>query len=228
MSKKFSFHGTTHTLKSLGEKSGPELVSLYNELADGVDMPAVSRFATRQTGIDRVWKLLEELHELNTPEVPAAEETSPASSLSGFASSSARGTGKVSPLVAESREEEPATKAPKKTARRTQNRPRGTNLAPTGAPLVACVIGSKQASLRDALLDPKGATMEALIAALSGGKKPWTEATVRSGFGWDMKLKGYGVRSEVTDGVERFFLVVPAGQALPAHKSQRTSKAGAK
>lgn len=101
---------------------------------------------------------------------------------------------------------------------------RGTNLLPPKdikKPL-PCVAGTKQSILIDQLRTPAGATMEELIAALSGGRKPWTEATVRSGFGWDLKRKGYGVRSEFdAKGVERFHLVVPKGQRIPAH-----SKAG--
>jgi hypothetical protein len=53
---------------------------------------------------------------------------------------------------------------------------------------------------------------------LSGGRKPWTEPTVRSGFGWDLKRKGYGVRSRLgADGVERFHLLVPEGQKIAKH-----------
>lgn len=97
--------------------------------------------------------------------------------------------------------------------------PRGTNLAAPGHAPIQCREGSKQAILLDMLARQNGATLAELIDALSGGNKPWTEATVRSGFGWDMKLKGYGVRSSFdADGTERFHLVVPEGHAIPAHK----------
>ena len=64
--------------------------------------------------------------------------------------------------------------------------------------------------------------MAELIEALAGGRRSWTEATVRSGFGWDLKLKGYGVRSTFSDdGGERFHLVVPKGQRIPSHSPTR-------
>lgn len=102
--------------------------------------------------------------------------------------------------------------------------PRGTNLLPPGHAPIACREGSKQAMLLDMLSRPNGATMAELIEALSGGNKPWTEATVRSGFGWDMKLKGYGVRSSFSaDGTERFHIVVPEGHAIPAHRPLKSA-----
>jgi hypothetical protein len=58
--------------------------------------------------------------------------------------------------------------------------------------------------------------MEELLEGLAGGNKPWQEKTVRAGFGWDMKQKGYGVRSEFDPtGEERFHLVLPKGQTAP-------------
>lgn len=103
---------------------------------------------------------------------------------------------------------------------------RGTDLKPTGEPVKPCLIGSKQAVLVDELSRPDGVTMAQLIAALSAGGKPWQEQTVRSGFGWDLKRKGYGVRSTIgPDGTERFRLVVPDGQAIPAHVARGSSKA---
>jgi hypothetical protein len=101
---------------------------------------------------------------------------------------------------------------------------RGTNLLPPGHAPIACREGSKQAVLLDTLARPNGATMAELIDALSGGNKPWTEATVRSGFGWDMRLKGYGVRSSFdADGTERFHIVVPEGHAIPAHRPLKSA-----
>ena len=103
---------------------------------------------------------------------------------------------------------------------------RGTDLKPTGEPVKPCLIGSKQAVLVDELSRPDGVTMAQLIAALSAGGKPWQEQTVRSGFGWDLKRKGYGVRSTIDpDGAELFRLVVPDGQAIPAHVARGSSKA---
>lgn len=103
---------------------------------------------------------------------------------------------------------------------------RGTNLQPTGEKVQACLIDSKQSVLVDMLNRPEGATMEELIQALSGGRRPWTEATVRSGFGWDLKRKGYGVRSEFDPtGEERFHLIVPKGQKVPKHVTREQARA---
>lgn len=102
---------------------------------------------------------------------------------------------------------------------------RGTNLQPTGEKVQPCLLGSKQSILVDILSRPEGATMEELIEALSGGRRPWTEATVRSGFGWDLKRKGYGVRSEFDPtGEERFHLIVPKGQKVPKHVTREQAK----
>lgn len=114
--------------------------------------------------------------------------------------------------------------APAKTTKvtKTSSAPkarRGTNLAAPGGAPVACREGSKQAILVDMLSRADGASMDQLLEALSGGNKPWTEATVRSGFGWDLKQKGYGVRSIIgDDGGEVFFLVVPEGFSIPPHR----------
>ncbi len=103
---------------------------------------------------------------------------------------------------------------------------RGTNLQPTGEKVQACLIDSKQSILVDLLSRPEGATMEELIQSLSGGRRPWTEATVRSGFGWDLKRKGYGVRSEFDPtGEERFHLIVPKGQKVPKHLTREQARA---
>jgi len=107
-------------------------------------------------------------------------------------------------------------KAPKKASRK------GTNLQPVGGRTVPCRAGTKQSILLDQLARPEGATMTELLAALSDGK-PWVEATVRSGFGWDMKNKGYGVRSEFdSEGVERFFIIVPEGFEVLPHTERKT------
>lgn len=108
---------------------------------------------------------------------------------------------------------------------------RGTNLQPPGDRVQACVKGSKQSILVDMLSRPEGATMDELLEALSGGRRPWTEPTVRSGFGWDLKRKGYGVRSEFDSrGEERFHLIVPKWQRIPPHidppKRKKRKKSG--
>ena len=122
----------------------------------------------------------------------------------------------------------PAAKQAKAKAKgEPKPRPRrGTDLKPTGEPVKPCLIGSKQAVLVDMLRRKEGATMAELLAALAVSGKPWQEQTVRSGFSWDLKRKGYGVRSTIgPDGVERFHLVVPAGQKIPPHVARGSSKA---
>lgn len=98
---------------------------------------------------------------------------------------------------------------------------RGTHLSPPGVPLQPCREGTKQSILLDMLRRDGGATMAELLQALSGGNRPWQESTVRSAFGWDLKLKGYGVRSEFDKkGVERFFIVLPVRvRRVPPHTS---------
>ncbi|APL99068.1 hypothetical protein LK3_37 [Bordetella phage LK3] len=123
--------------------------------------------------------------------------------------------------------EAPKAKAAAPAKPKAEKAPRarkGTNLLPPGGRTVPCREGSKQAILLDMLARPNGATMAELIEALSGGKKPWTEATVRSGFGWDMKHKGYGVRSQFdADGTERFFIVVPEGFSVLPHRPLKSA-----
>lgn len=120
----------------------------------------------------------------------------------------------------EKQQADAAAPAPEPKAKQPRAR-RGTNVQPKGSPVLPCVIGSKQAVLVDELSRPEGVTMAQLLAALSLGGKPWTEPTVRSGFGWDMRNKGYGVRSSFDeDGTERFRLVVPEGQAIPPHATR--------
>lgn len=90
---------------------------------------------------------------------------------------------------------------------------RGTDLLPPGGRPKSCRQGTKQALLVDLLARPGGATMDELTQELE-----WKEATVRAGFGWDLKNKGYGVRSEFdVYGEEHFHLVVPPGSTVPEH-----------
>lgn len=129
----------------------------------------------------------------------------------------------------EKQQEAAARPAAKQAKAKGEPKPRprrGTDLKPTGEPVKPCLIGSKQAVLVDMLRRKEGATMAELLAALAVSGKPWQEQTVRSGFSWDLKRKGYGVRSTIgPDGVERFHLVVPAGQKIPPHVARGSSKA---
>lgn len=125
----------------------------------------------------------------------------------------------------------PAAAAKKSPAKKADgetkpNRRRGTNIIPFGWEPLPCREGSKQSILVDLLSRKTGATMSELLDGLSGGNKPWQEITVRAGFGWDLKNKGYGVRSEFdADGTERFYLVLPEKfPRIPAHTPLKTAK----
>lgn len=196
-----TFNNTAYTQESLSRMSGPALVELYNLILEtfrnGGNVPKVRRFADKTSAVTRVWKLLQRYAEAN-PEPEKVEE---------------KATEDVDTF------EIPVPKKKKPGAPK-----RGTNLQPALHAPIPCREGSKQAILLDMLSRPNGATMAELIDALSGGNKPWTEASVRSGFGWDMKLKGYGVRSSFdADGTERFHIVVPEGHAIPAHKPLKSA-----
>ena len=208
-----NFNNVAYTEASLNELSGSALVELYNEVIgtfrNGESVLNVRRFSDKTTAIARTWKMLQRYAEAN-PEVEAEPV-------------------KAEPQKVETVNETTTTtvaasKAVKATAEKKARAPRGTNLVAPGHAPIPCREGSKQAMLLDMLSRPNGATMAELIEALSGGNKPWTEATVRSGFGWDMKLKGYGVRSAFdADGTERFHIVVPEGHAIPAHKPLKSA-----
>lgn len=211
-----NFNNVAYTEASLSELSGPALVELYNEVIgtfrNGESVPNVRRFADKTTAIARTWKMLQRYAEAH-PEVEADEQAEPQKV------ETVNETATPAPVAAPK-----AQKAPKSAEEKKARAPRGTNLAAPGHAPIPCREGSKQAMLLDMLSRPNGATMAELIEALSGGNKPWTEATVRSGFGWDMKLKGYGVRSAfAADGTERFHIVVPEGHAIPAHKPLKSA-----
>lgn len=195
-----TFAGTGYTRKSLFDLKGSDLVALHNKLASKAKVAETKRFSSIGAGVERTWKLLEQV---GSPAAAAAKpEKAPAP--------------KVDPLTPSMGT--PVSKLPKVKAEKPAGGRRGTNLAAPGFAPLACRQASKQAILVDKLSSSKGATMEELLEALSGGNKPWTESSVRAGFGWDMKQKGYGVRSETgADGVERFFIVVPTGHSIPAH-----------
>ncbi|WVW77422.1 hypothetical protein Bhz59_00036 [Stenotrophomonas phage vB_SmaS_Bhz59] len=195
-----TFGGTEYTKKSLFNVGGKQLVELYNALAKKAGATPTKRFSSIGAGVERTWALLEQVGEKPAASAPAKD---PTASLGTPVA--AKGTGKAKVQKAPKADAEPRAR-------------RGTNLAAPGHAPIPCRENSKQALLLDKLSGSKGATMPELIEALSGGNKPWTEATVRSGFGWDMKQKGYGVRSDFdADGTERFFIVLPTGHGIPPH-----------
>lgn len=186
------------TIKKLDTKT---LLRLHNKLTD----KNTKRFASRAKG---------EAQTIGAAKVAGMEVTRDI--LIGFGFDI-----KINPLTPKPRGKLAPSRANHEP---TIKNPRGTNLlAPDNGCPVPCREGSKQAILLDSLANPKGATMPELLKALSGGNKPWTEATVRSGFGWDMKQKGYGVRSSFNGTTEHFFIVCPLdkdGNAfpVPAHR----------
>lgn len=207
-----------YTKDTLFQKlTGKQLVVLHNELAEKAKVSPTRRFSTIGAGIERTWKLLEQV---GVPVAPKAA-AKPAVNLTA-----SMGNGATTPKA--KREKAPKAEAPQRRAEDKAPVRRGTNLAAPGHEPVACREGSKQAIMVDKLSRAKGATMPELVEALSGGNKPWTEVSVRSGFGWDMKQKGYGVRSEFdSKGVEHFHLVVPTNKAgepyaIPAHRALKT------
>jgi hypothetical protein len=201
-----SYNGKTYTEQALFDMSSQDRLALHNELAVKAGKQPTKRFSTLGTGVKRTWALLTEQGEAGRGAAKAAPKTAD----------------KPAPKM------KPAPKAKAKDAPATERRVhRGTNLLPPSndAP-IPCRAGTKQAIMLDLLSTPNGATMDDLIKALSGGRKPWTEGSVRAGFGWDMKQKGYGVRSEFDeDGVERFFIVLPKGHDIPKHKISAAAKA---
>ena len=82
--------------------------------------------------------------------------------------------------------------------------------------VIACRVGSKQALMIDLLSRLEGASMYELTEALD-----WTVQSVKTGFSWDMKQKGYSVQTGKVGDVERFYLVVPAGQSIPPHYAKK-------
>lgn len=241
----YLFNGKTYTAETLLSETttGSSLVELYNSLQAAMNSSQrVSRFSDKSTAATRCLKALREFeayYAQNIQGVFPTEEAAPADYVAVPMTESAW---VLEPTLTEEPEEVEETSTPEPAAEEAPVKVRsfaglsriptgertvaekaakvrkGTDLKPTGKPLEACRLGSKQALLRDCLMVAGGVTMEGLLEALSGGRKPWVEATVRSGFGWDMKRKGYGVKSEYdADGVERFHLVWPEDQTPPDH-----------
>ena len=93
------------------------------------------------------------------------------------------------------------------------------DIQPSGYRILPCRAGTKQAMLLDMLASTGGATMEELTEALG-----WKAVTVRSGFSWDMKNKGYGVKSEEIGDKIVYKIVVPEGEEIPPHTPRKSAK----
>ena len=194
----------TLTEEQIEALSAKDLIEHYNDLAEALSLDVVRRFSDRATGLKRTKKLA-------------------ADYLKKFPKRSASPMPTLATLNGAPQPTKTTKTEPKAGGRNVR---RGTNLVPLGHEPIPCREGSKQAILLDMIRRENGATMPELIAALSGGNKPWTEVTVRSGFGWDLKNKGYGVRSTFDpDGTERFHLVLPNKyQVIPPHSPLKSAK----
>lgn len=177
-----------------GTYSGSQLAKVYNsiqlELEDfgcAGGFKPYKRFSSPATGAKRVGMILEALR--------LARENPASPAIAGT---------------------EPSKTTPKKAEGSKPKRTRGVNLAPKGW-LKPCREGSKQQTLLDLLNREFGVTMDQLREGLSGGAKPWSDATIKSGFNWDMNsVKGYGIRTEFTEeGEAVYFLVLPEGVNAP-------------
>ena len=125
---------------------------------------------------------------------------------------------------------------------------RGINLTPKER-INPARAGSKQSILIDLLF--KGTTLRELSVALSKSGTPWTDASIKTGFNWDVnRERGYGVRTqfvddpdlmepfdpvlaaqmrtEITAGVPAtkavYFLVLPPGMTEPLPHTEPKAK----
>lgn len=207
-----------NVVKSLDTKT---LLGLYNHLTGKKTTKFASREkgeaqtigATKVAGREAVVEILKELgvEVPVNPLTPVTPKEDPVAKIREVESSTRAA---------------PAQKAAPKPKQKSRTS-RGTNLLPPPGKPVACREGTKQAIMLDLLCRPEGITMDELVEQLSGGKKPWLPQTVRSGFGWDMKMKGYGVVSKFDeDGTERFFIVLPKDPEgnpypIPPHRAMK-------
>lgn len=103
-------------------------------------------------------------------------------------------------------EKKPASKGPRRKGLIT--------VEPT-APLIPCRAGSKQQAIIDMLTG--GATLEQLqTVCVKKNGEPWDDNSIRSAMYYDIKDKGYGVRTVFdANDVPTYFLVLPEGFDAP-------------
>lgn len=108
----------------------------------------------------------------------------------------------------------PPVERPAPVAKTPSSRKSGEiNVDPT-APLVACRAGSKQQQLLDALT--RGCTMDDLRAiCVRKDGTVWDDNSIRSALYFDVKQKGYGVRTEWNGPVPTYHVVLPKGYDAP-------------
>src|SRR5690606_36709499 len=161
---------------SLETLSGPALVALHN--ANVVEGNRVKRFSTKAVAVERTWAALmaEVVDNVWTGATSPAPE--PAPEQTAEASDKPNGKGKGG-----KGKTKPAGDKPKRSSA-------GVHIEPKDK-VEPVIAGSKQHILIQQLTKPNGATMPELQEALG-----WTETSVRSGFYWDLRNKGYGVRQD--------------------------------
>lgn len=230
----------------LAELTGPQMVAFYNATAAEIDvgLTPVNRFATKDAGMKRLWANILDLHERrqNRITVEAPTEKQVLETLENKAAIQEQIADKARDALAPAKETDyPAptsvrrhvpkelepTAAPNdfpKVPASTMKRGGGISLAPKKK-AYPCREGSKQSIMVDMLSRPQGATMRELLSALSGGKKPWQEVTIKSGLNWDMnKIKGYGIKTRDRLGEVCYHLVLPAGLDRPLPHIPRTKE----
>ena len=213
----YNWRGNSYKMSNVRRLKPSGLVNLHNELDAYVNVAASPlRLGDMEASSTPMKEQLKELLGTVKDLLEAAEAQECYERLNSLAdATSPAEVNEIAP-----REVEAAPKAAKGSTKKSEKTPavkKGTHIAAGLTQPLACRVGSKQAAMLDLLSRPNGASMAELIEGLSGGAKPWQEVTVRSGFGWDMKNKGYGVESRMVDGVERFFIIVPEGCYIPAH-----------
>lgn len=180
------------TIAQLAVKFNEVLAAAQASGYNGKEKP-VKRFATKESGIERIEKLEAAIAAQALEELALFAEQKPAVEVEA-------------PVV------ETEVEAPKKA----QPKKGHCDIKPSGYRILACREGTKQAKMVDLLSAPNGASMKELNDGLG-----WKDVTVRSGFSWDMKGKGYGVKSEEINGEIRYFLVVPEGEVIPPHTPRK-------
>lgn len=108
---------------------------------------------------------------------------------------------------------EPVKAAPAAKEKTSSRKSGEINVDPT-SPLIPCRAGSKQQQLVDALV--KGCTMDDLrkICVRKDGTI-WDDNSIRSALYYDVKQKGYGVRTTWEGDVATYHVVLPEGYTAP-------------
>lgn len=219
----YNWRGNSYKMSNVRRLKPSGLVNLHNELDAYVNVAASPlRLGDMEASSTPMKEQLKELLGTVKDLLEAAEAQETYEKLNGIESKRVDATTvesevEAAPAPAAQKVAQKAAKGSTKKSEKTPTVKKGTHIAAGLTQPLACRVGSKQAAMLDLLSRPNGASMAELIEGLSGGAKPWQEVTVRSGFGWDMKNKGYGVESRMVDGVERFFIIVPEGCYIPAH-----------